>query len=111
MEQNRVIRFIHVIKLWYLLCPLIALLLTQMGWGSVLRVYEGVLILFFLCCIASEVFHKGTWWDTECIQLQAEIREDTKKRLGNFYIRPFFIGIPAILVVLVLELPQIIQFF
>ncbi|MFT4106194.1 MAG: zf-HC2 domain-containing protein [Lacrimispora sp.] len=108
--DKRTVRYINGIKLWYLLCPLFALFLINMGWGSALRIYEGALTLFFVSCIASDVFHKGTWWDTECVQLQDEIREDTKKRLGDFYIRPFFIAIPAILVVLVLELPWIITY-
>lgn len=108
--NKRTVGYINSIKLWYLLCPLFTLLFLNMGWGSVLRIYEGALILFFICCTASDVFYKGTWWDIEGVQLQAEIREDTKKRLGDLYIRPFFIAIPAILVVLVLELPRIINY-
>lgn len=108
--NKRTVRYINNIKIWYLLCPLLTLLMINMGWGSVLRIYEGGLILFFISCIASEVFHKGTWWDIECVQLQDEIREGTKKRWGDYYIRPFFIAIPAIFVVLVLELPRIINY-
>lgn len=107
-ESNKqTIRYINSIRLWYLLCPLLTLFFVNFGWSSVLRIYKGGLILFGACCIASEVFHRGTWWDPECIQLQDETRKNVCKKRGAFYIRPILIALPAILVVLVLEMPKL----
>ena len=103
--------YINGIKLWYLLCPLIMLLFLRLEWSTFLRVYEGFLFLFAVCAIASEVFHKGTWWDSECIQMQEEIRNDAKKKRGKFYTRPILIALPSILTILIMELPKYIGYF
>lgn len=95
---------------WYLLCPMITILLIVFDWSAVLHIYEGVLLLISLCCIASEIYYKGTWWDSECIELQDEVRRKEKEKRKGFYVRPFFVGLPATLVVLVLWLPEIITY-
>ncbi len=108
-EHNKdILKYVNSIKVWYLLCPLFALLLYRLELSSVLKLYEGILLLFSVTCILSEIYHKGAWWDQECIGLQEEAREDAKSKRGIFYIRPFLWMIPSILVLLVLEWDQII---
>lgn len=103
--------YINGIKLWYLLCPLIMLLLLRLEWPTFLRIYEGFLFLFAVCCIASEIFYKGTWWDPECVQTQEEIRDNVKKKRGKLYTRPILIALPSILTILIMELPRCIGYF
>lgn len=103
--------YINGIKLWYLLCPLIMLLLLRLEWPIFLRIYEGFLFLFAVCCIASEIFYKGTWWDPECVQTQEEIRDNAKKKRGKLYTRPILIALPSILTILIMELPRCIGYF
>lgn len=103
--------YINGIKLWYLLCPLIMLLFVRLEWSALIRIYEGFLFLFAACCIASEIFHKGTWWDSECIQMQEEIRNTARKKRGKLYTRPILIALPSILTILIMELPKCIGYF
>lgn len=104
------VRYINGIKLWYLLCPLMALLLQCLGFSEILRLYKGFLILCSICFIASEVHHRATWWDPDCTRLQENVRTSSKKRWGSFYTRPILIALPSVLVVLVLELPRLFHF-
>lgn len=106
-----ILRYINSIKVWYLLCPAIALLLYLLDVPMALRLYEGGIFLFSFACILSEVYHRGSWWDQECIDLQVESREGAKRKWGAFYIRPFLFAVPSILVLLILNLPRFIRFF
>ncbi|WP_461812124.1 zf-HC2 domain-containing protein [Faecalimonas sp.] len=109
-DDKSVLKYIAKIMAWYMICPLVVILIIVLGGEIYLKYYEGILILFALCCIGSEVFHKSTWWDPECIQLQEEIRQEEKRKFGKFYIRPILIGLPAILTILILNIPKIIQY-
>lgn len=106
-----ILRYVNYIKLWYLICPLSALIFSSFGLISILKIYEGGLMLFSVVCFMSDFFYKGTWWDQECINLQEESRDDAKKRWGMFYTRPILLAVPALLVLFVLELHQIFFWF
>ncbi|NLL75664.1 MAG: zf-HC2 domain-containing protein [Clostridiales bacterium] len=108
--NKKILRYINSIKIWYLLCPLVAFLLYRLELLSILKLYEGGLLLFSVACILSEIYHKGTWWDQECVDLQDESREDAKRKWGAFYIRPFLFAIPSLLILLILEGEQMIFF-
>lgn len=108
--DKSVVRYVNWVKVWYLLCPMITILLIVFDWSAVLHIYEGGLLLISLCCIASEIYYKGTWWDSECIQLQDEVRRKEKEKRKGFYVRPFLVGLPAALVVFVLRLPEILSY-
>ena len=103
------VQYINGIKLWYLLCPLLALLFQCLGFSEILYLYKGFLILCGVCFIASEVHHRATWWDPDCAKLQDSTRTSSKKRWGDFYMRPILIALPPVLVVLVLELPRLFR--
>ncbi len=109
--DKTVSKYVAKIMAWYLFCPLIAVFILVLDGTAYLRYYEGILLLVALACIASEVFHKSTWWDPECIQLQDEVRHEEKEKFGQFYMRPILIGLPAILTVLILNIPRMIQYF
>lgn len=109
-HDNSILKYIMKILLWYLLCPIMVILIIVLGGGVVLRIYEGILMLIALSCIGSEVFHKSTWWDPDCIELQDETRCEEKAKRGKYYVRPIFIGAPAILTIFVLNIPRIIQY-
>ncbi len=108
--EKNIIKYIAKIMIWYMLCPLGVIFLIVLGGGTALRIYEGVLILIALSCIGSEVFYKSTWWDPECIKLQEEIKKEEKKKRGEYYVRPILIGLPAILTILVLNIPRITHY-
>ena len=109
-DDKSVLKYIAKIMAWYMICPLVVILIIVLGGGIYLKYYEGILILFALCCIGSEIFHKSTWWDPECIQLQEEIRHEEKIKFGKFYIRPILIALPAMVTILILNIPKIIQY-
>lgn len=98
---------INGIKIWYLLCPLIPLVLSLYEWYPVLRAYEAYLILFSAICILSELLHKKPWWDTENLKQQGELHGRSPKKIKQFYTRPVFLAFPSILVILILEFPRI----
>ncbi|GFH93346.1 hypothetical protein IMSAGC002_04622 [Lachnospiraceae bacterium] len=75
--------YINGIKLWYLLCPLIMLLFLCLEWSTFLRVYEGFLFLFAVCAIASEVFHKGTWWTLNVYKCKKKFGMMPRKKEEN----------------------------
>lgn len=102
--------YLNGIKTWYLLCPLLAFTFEKFNLGRALYFYEGIMILFSLFCIASEVFHRDTWWDKECADLQKESRNDAKKKWGVFYTHPILLAMPSISIVIIMELPRLINF-
>lgn len=108
--NKKILGYINSIKIWNLLCPLVAFFLYRLELLSILRLYEGGLLLFSTACILSEIYHKGTWWDPECVELQEESREDAKRKWGIFYVRPFLFAIPSLLVLLILEGEQLLFF-
>lgn len=57
--DKAVIRYLCMVALWYMLCPLGAVLLLIVG-GQYIRYYEGVVGVFGLCCVISEVYRHGT---------------------------------------------------
>ena len=92
------------------ICPFAALILLKFHMDYALYLYIGLLKLLSVIFIASEIYHKGAWWDPESVELQDEVRRKSKKRWGRFYTRPFLLAIPSLLVILVLELPRMIEF-
>lgn len=98
--------YVNAIKMWYFLCPALAVLFLTLQLHEVLRLYEGILALVACCCLASQFCHKSTWWDPQCIELQEETRTAARTKRGRFYVKPIFIGFPAILIFLILKLPQ-----
>lgn len=108
--NKRILGYINGARIWYLMCPLMALVFYRFGWETILHLYEGMLILCSFIFIASEVGYKSTWWDTECIELQQEGRKNSKKKWGQFYTRPFLLAIPSLLVLFIIELPRIIHY-
>ncbi len=108
--SKKTLHYINSIKVWYLLCPLIAFAFHRFDLNVMLHLYEGILVLFSLSCIVSEIYHRATWWDTECAELQRETREDVKRKRGRFYTRPILLAIPSLLVIVIIELPKIINY-
>lgn len=109
-SDKSIIKYIAKIMAWYMICPLGAVLIIVLGGEMTLRYYEGIITLVALSCIGSEIFHKSTWWDPECIELQEEIRCEEKEKRGKFYVKPILIGLPAIFTILVLNIPRILQY-
>lgn len=108
--SKKTLRYINSIKVWYLLCPLIAFVFLRFDLYVMLHLYEGILVLFSLSCIVSEIYHRSTWWDAECVELQRETREDVKRKRGRFYARPILLAIPSLLVIVIMELSRIINY-
>lgn len=108
--SKKTLRYINSIKVWYLLCPLIAFVFLRFDLNVMLHLYEGILLLFSLSCIVSELYHRSTWWDAECVELQRETREDVKRKRGRFYTRPILLAIPSLLVIVIMELSRIINY-
>lgn len=108
--NKKTLRYISCIKVWYLLCPLLAFAFLRFNLNIMLHLYEGILALFSLSCIVSEIYHRAAWWDRECVELQKETREDVKRKRGRFYTRPILLAIPSLLVIAMLELPGIIKY-
>lgn len=108
---KKVLRYINFVKIWYMFCPLSAVLLLTMDSSYLLYLYEGLLLLICIICAASQLYYKSAWWEPENMEIQEEVRRKTKKKYGKFYISPVWIGMPAFLVYLSLKLPYILNFF
>ena len=108
--EKHILRYVNLTKVWYFICPLAALILLRFHMDYALYLYIGLLKLLSVIFISSEIFHKGAWWDMESVELQDEVRRKSKKRWGQFYTRPFLLAIPQLLVILVVELPRMIDF-
>lgn len=108
--DKKTLWYLNGIKAWYLICPLLAFVFSYFGWTMVFHIYEGLLGLLSAAFLASEFFHRSTWWDQECIGLQEETRKAAKKKWGSLYIRPLFWGIPPLLVIFIARLPEIIDY-
>lgn len=108
--DTSVINYIRGMMVWYMLCPMCAVLFMVLGWSEVLKIYSGIIMMIAASCVASEVFYKSTWWDPECMKMQEEIRATERNKRGNFYIRPFWIGLPALLVTIMFQIPKILQY-
>ncbi|TCL55679.1 putative zinc finger protein [Kineothrix alysoides] len=108
--DKKILWYLNGARVWYLLCPLLAFIFTFYGWKTAFHIYEGLLGLICAVFFASEFFHRGTWWDEECVDLQEEAREGAKKKWGGFYVRPLFWGIPALFVIVVAQLPLIVEY-
>lgn len=108
--RKQTIWYLNSLKLWYLLCPVIALVCNIFQLNSLLNQYEVILAVISLVCILSDFFSYGTWWDMENIRFQLKAREEVKRKRGIFYARPILWALPAILVLLVLVLPQILNY-
>ncbi len=108
--EKHILQYVNIAKIWYFICPFVALVLLRFHMDYALYLYVGLLKLLSVIFIASEIYYKGTWWDEECVELQDEVRRKSKKRWGLFYTRPFLLAIPALLVILIVEIPRIIDF-
>lgn len=106
-HDKKLLSYVNSIRIWYLSGPLLALFFYRLELLSALKIYEGILLLLSIACILSEIYHKGAWWDRECIDLQEESRDNSKRKWGIFYIRPFLFAIPSVLVLIILEWNQI----
>jgi len=108
--RKQTLWYLNSLKIWYLLCPVIALVCNVFQLNSILKLYGLILAVISVVCILSDFFSCGTWWDMENLIFQQKAREEVKRKRGIFYTRPILWALPAILVLLVLVLPQILSY-
>lgn len=108
---KQIIFYVWLQRIWYLLCPFIGLLLVSFGWEYAVRVYQGLLLLFSVICIASQFFSACSYgFDMQQYALQKSAEERAQKKWGRFRIAPLGLCIPSILTVVAIELPHLLTY-
>ena len=99
---KRVLFHVYGIRIWYLLCPLLAFILLYHQFDFLLHLYTGALFLFTGICISSQFFSGITMrgFDMEQVALYNEAKAREKKKFGEFYSSPLSLCLPCILVLL-----------
>ena len=109
--NKKILVYIYGIRLWYMLCPLMALLLLYNGFDFLLYLYKGVLILCSIVCLGSQFFSSLSYgFDIEQYKLQKQAEGRSRKQWGAFYTSPASLCLPALLTLLIFALPGLIRF-
>ena len=101
--SKKMLFHVHRIRLWYLLCPLIAFLLSYNQLDNILHLYTGTLIIFTGICISSQFFSGISMrgFDMEQYELYKEAEKRDRSKFGTFYSSPLSVCLPCILILLI----------
>ena len=107
--DRHLLLYLKLHKLWYLLCPLAALILLSVGWAPAWEIYRGVLLVVSAVCVASQFFSAASFgFDMEQYWLQKEAEDRSKKKWGKFRLSPLGWCVPCVLTVAAVELPRLL---
>ena len=110
-ENKTLRRYLNRVRIWYLVCPLIAMVLLHYGFFTVWHYYEGALVLFCVLGLSSQFFAGYTprGFDQEQIKYQLEAEKRSTQKWGKYRITPLAWCTPALLTVALIEIPRILQ--
>lgn len=106
---KNILLYLNAIRLWYVICPSLALLFQSFGLSTVYWLYIGVLALFSAICLLSQ-FASGLTqygWDSRQYKMQVEAEEKEKSVFGGFYASPFAWCLPCLVVIAVYAVSNI----
>ena len=107
--SKRFLLYLNGVRLWYLLCPLAALLLLGFNFTAGWRIYEIIIEAFAVVSVLSQFFpgfNAYYRWDDG--DIQKKVLEEGEKKWGRFYVKPITLAIPAIATVAIAELPALL---
>lgn len=99
---KKVQRYVVGLRIWYLLCPLVAFMLLLFGLDRATHLYIGLLAVISAVCIASQFLAGASVGiDYEQVRMSEESAKRSRRRWGGFYASPLQICLPALVPVLV----------
>lgn len=112
-SEKQVLRRLTGLRLWYLLCPLIAFVLLYLGLARALSVYLGVLGVVAVVGLSSQFLSGMTMGgiDYEQAHLREAAEKRSRRKWGGYYASPLQIVLPALLAVAVVLVQKIVRFF
>lgn len=110
---KQVRRYVYGLRLWYLLCPLLAFVLQYFHWARASRFYIGLLAVLSAIGLASQFVSGATMGgvDYEQVRLHDESERRSRRRWGGYYASPLQIVLPALLLVCVVLVNNLVGFF
>lgn len=101
-SAKKVQRYVVGLRLWYLLCPLVAFMLVLLGQERASHVYFGLLAVICVVCLGSQFLAGASVGiDYEQVRIHDEAETKSRRRWGGFYASPLQICLPALVPVLV----------
>lgn len=114
-QDKKLLNYLNSVRWWYFLCPTIAFGTYLLGTPALFRVYIGLLTIFSAVCLSSYLSGMTSYgFDWDQVKIQEEAKEKELKRWGTYRVSPFYLCLPAILVILVhlcSRFDEIIRFF
>ncbi|MDD3429784.1 MAG: zf-HC2 domain-containing protein [Oscillospiraceae bacterium] len=107
--SKKMMWYLNGVRIWYLVCPLIAVVLLHFNFMQAWHWYAGVLTLFSILCISSYfsgLTHFG--FDTEQIKYQEEAHRKAKEKWGIYRVSPMALCLPAVAVLAAICIPETI---
>ncbi len=109
-SDKQIVNYIFVIRMWYFLCPFLSLIMLYYQWNTLWKLFEACLVFGSVVCLWSQFFSGNSLSgiDYEQVWAQEEAEERSKLSWGIFRVSPFFLCLPAIIVVSFIEVPKIL---
>ena len=109
--NKKLLVYIYGIRAWYFLCPFVAFALYYFSLGTALHLYEGLLGLFSVVCIASQFFSGLSYgFDYEQLRYKNEAEQRERRKFGKFYTSPLLLCLPSLLTIGLIEIPKLFRF-
>lgn len=110
--NKKLLFYLNSVRVWYLICPLIALVLLTNNLTVLWHFYKGALLLMSFIFIQSQFFCglSARGFDQEQIKYQLEAQKASRLKWGIFWVTPIHWCFPAFLVIFIGEIPRIIRF-
>lgn len=110
---KQVRRYVHGLRLWYLLCPLLAFVLQYFHLARASRFYIGLLAVLSVIGLASQFVSGATMGgiDYEQVRLHDESERRSRRNWGAYYASPLQLVLPALLLVCVVLANKLAGFF
>ena len=100
-HSKKILYYLNGIRAWYFLCPTLAFTFQLIGVERLTQAYIYLLMMFSFLCISSYYTGLSVGFDYEQTKLQQEATKKSIKQWGKYRVSPFFLALPAMIVIVI----------